>query len=156
MTDGVDSKRRSAMKARFRGRDTVPEVAVRRVAHRMGIRSPLYGNGPLDTSVVPFPLACNRLLNPDTSDDGPNSGRLRSRGANLSGTAVRRPRLADDGGSGGASVGRSCGGVRYRPNVRGIQIYRKSRRAGIQTRHTAALQGPMNRCSRLLGTRPTI
>jgi DNA mismatch endonuclease (patch repair protein) len=38
MTDIVDSKQRSAMMARIRGRDTTPELAVRRIAHRMGLR----------------------------------------------------------------------------------------------------------------------
>ena len=38
MTDIVDSKRRSEMMAGIRGRDTAPELAVRRIAHRMGLR----------------------------------------------------------------------------------------------------------------------
>ena len=42
MTDIVDSKRRSAMMARIRGRDTAPELAVRRIAHRMGLRFRLH------------------------------------------------------------------------------------------------------------------
>ena len=42
MTDIVDSKRRSALMARIRGRDTAPELAVRRIAHRMGLRFRLH------------------------------------------------------------------------------------------------------------------
>ena len=42
MTDIVDSKRRSALMARIRGRDTTPELAVRRIAHRMGLRFRLH------------------------------------------------------------------------------------------------------------------
>ena len=42
MTDIVDSKRRSAMMARIRDRDTTPELAVRRIAHRMGLRFRLH------------------------------------------------------------------------------------------------------------------
>lgn len=42
MTDIVDSERRSAMMARIRGRDTAPELAVRRIAHRMGLRFRLH------------------------------------------------------------------------------------------------------------------
>lgn len=42
MTDIVDTKRRSEMMARIRGRDTAPELAVRRVAHRMGLRFRLH------------------------------------------------------------------------------------------------------------------
>ena len=38
MTDIVDSKRRSEFMAGIRGRDTAPELAVRRIAHRMGLR----------------------------------------------------------------------------------------------------------------------
>ena len=38
MTDIVDSKRRSELMAGIRGRDTAPELAVRRIAHRMGLR----------------------------------------------------------------------------------------------------------------------
>ena len=42
MTDIVDSKRRSAIMARIRGHDTAPEIAVRRIAHRMGLRFRLH------------------------------------------------------------------------------------------------------------------
>ena len=44
MTDIVDSKRRSELMANIRGRDTTPELAVRRIAHRMGLRFRLYRN----------------------------------------------------------------------------------------------------------------
>ena len=42
MTDIVDTKCRSEMMARIRGRDTAPELAVRRIAHRMGLRFRLH------------------------------------------------------------------------------------------------------------------
>ena len=42
MTDIVDSKRRSELMAGIRGRDTAPELAVRRMAHRMGLRFRLH------------------------------------------------------------------------------------------------------------------
>ena len=42
MTDIVDSRRRSAMTSRIRGRDTGPEVVVRRIAHRLGFRFRLH------------------------------------------------------------------------------------------------------------------
>ena len=42
MIDIVDSKRRSEIMARIRGRDTAPELAVRRIAHRMGLRFRLH------------------------------------------------------------------------------------------------------------------
>ena len=42
MTDIVDSKRRSEMMAGIRGHDTAPELAVRRIAHRMGLRFRLH------------------------------------------------------------------------------------------------------------------
>lgn len=42
MTDIMDSSSRSALMARIRSRDTAPELAVRRVAHRMGLRFRLY------------------------------------------------------------------------------------------------------------------
>ncbi|MCY4054439.1 MAG: DNA mismatch endonuclease Vsr [Cyanobacteria bacterium MAG CAR4_bin_6] len=38
MTDIVNTKRRSELMAGIRGRDTAPELAVRRIAHRMGLR----------------------------------------------------------------------------------------------------------------------
>ncbi|MDE0111068.1 MAG: DNA mismatch endonuclease Vsr [Albidovulum sp.] len=38
MTDIVDTQRRSELMAGIRGRDTAPEIAVRRIAHRMGLR----------------------------------------------------------------------------------------------------------------------
>ena len=42
MTDIVDSGRRSEMMSRIRGRDTVPEIVVRRIAHGLGFRFRLY------------------------------------------------------------------------------------------------------------------
>ena len=42
MTDFLDRKRRSEVMARIRGRDTVPELAVRRIAHGMGLRFRLH------------------------------------------------------------------------------------------------------------------
>lgn len=42
MTDIVDRKRRSEMMASVRGRDTAPELAVRRIAHGMGLRFRLH------------------------------------------------------------------------------------------------------------------
>ena len=42
MTDIVDSKRRSELMAGIRGRDTAPELAVRRLAHNMGMRFRLH------------------------------------------------------------------------------------------------------------------
>ena len=44
MTDIVDSQRRSELMAGVRGRDTAPELAVRRIAHRMGLRFRLHRN----------------------------------------------------------------------------------------------------------------
>ena len=38
MTDIVDSQKRSEMMSRIRGRDTKPEIIVRRIAHRLGFR----------------------------------------------------------------------------------------------------------------------
>ena len=42
MTDIVDTKRRSEMMARIKGRDTAPERKVRSIAHRMGLRFRLH------------------------------------------------------------------------------------------------------------------
>ncbi len=42
MTDIVDSRRRSELMAGIRSRDTAPEIAVRRIAHRMGLRFRLH------------------------------------------------------------------------------------------------------------------
>ena len=42
MTDIVDSKRRSELMAGIRRHDTAPELAVRRIAHRMGLRFRLH------------------------------------------------------------------------------------------------------------------
>ena len=42
MMDIVDPRKRSEMMSRIKGRDTVPEVVVRRVAHRLGFRFRLY------------------------------------------------------------------------------------------------------------------
>lgn len=40
--DIVDSQRRSEMMARIKGRDTTPEIVVRRIAHGLGFRFRLY------------------------------------------------------------------------------------------------------------------
>ena len=42
MIDIVDTKRRSEMMASVRSRNTAPELAVRRIAHRMGLRFRLH------------------------------------------------------------------------------------------------------------------
>ncbi len=42
MTHIVDSRRRSEMMARIRGRDTAPELTVRRIAHELGFRFRLH------------------------------------------------------------------------------------------------------------------
>ena len=42
MADIVDSKRRSRIMSRIRGRDTTPELVVRRMAHRLGFRFRLH------------------------------------------------------------------------------------------------------------------
>ena len=42
MTDIVDTKTRSQMMANVRGHNTAPEMAVRRIAHRMGLRFRLH------------------------------------------------------------------------------------------------------------------
>ena len=42
MTDIVDAKRRSELMAGIRDRNTLPELAVRRIAHRMGLRFRLH------------------------------------------------------------------------------------------------------------------
>lgn len=42
MTDIVDIKRRSELMSGIKGRDTVPERRVRRIAHRMGLRFRLH------------------------------------------------------------------------------------------------------------------
>lgn len=42
MTDIVDSKQRSVLMAGIRSRNTAPELAVRRIAHRMGLRFRLH------------------------------------------------------------------------------------------------------------------
>ena len=40
--DIVDGRKRSEMMSRIQGRDTVPEIVVRRIAHRLGFRFRLY------------------------------------------------------------------------------------------------------------------
>ena len=42
MTDIMDRKRRSELMAAIRTRDTAPELVVRRIAHRMGLRFRLH------------------------------------------------------------------------------------------------------------------
>ena len=47
MTNIVDSRRRSELMAGIRGRDTAPDITIRRVAHRMDLRFRLHRIGPL-------------------------------------------------------------------------------------------------------------
>ncbi|MCY3825742.1 MAG: DNA mismatch endonuclease Vsr [Nitrospinae bacterium] len=42
MTDIVDKQRRSKMMSKIRGRNTVPELVVRRIAHKLGLRFRLH------------------------------------------------------------------------------------------------------------------
>ena len=42
MADIVDSRKRSEMMSGIQGRDTAPEIIVRRIAHRLGFRFRLY------------------------------------------------------------------------------------------------------------------
>ena len=42
MADIVNSRRRSEMMSGIKGRDTAPEIVVRRTAHRLGFRFRLY------------------------------------------------------------------------------------------------------------------
>ncbi len=42
MADIVDSRKRSEMMSGIQGRDTAPEILVRRIAHRLGFRFRLY------------------------------------------------------------------------------------------------------------------
>ena len=77
MTDIVDSRRRSAMMARIRGRDSSSELAVRCNARWLDRRFRLHSKNPLETPVLPSGLAHYRLVQSKTSDSGPNSG-LRS------------------------------------------------------------------------------
>jgi len=58
MTDIIDSKRRSALMAGIRGRDTAPEVAVRRIAHRMGMRFHLHRKDLPGRPDLVFPKHC--------------------------------------------------------------------------------------------------
>ena len=58
MTDIVDSKRRSELMARIRGRDTAPEIAVRRIAHRMGLRFRLHRKDLPGRPDLVFPKHC--------------------------------------------------------------------------------------------------
>lgn len=53
--DTVSSERRSAMMSRIRGRDTKPEMAVRREAHRLGFRFRLHRRDLPGTPDLVFP-----------------------------------------------------------------------------------------------------
>ena len=55
MVDIVSKKRRSENMARIRSRDTGPELAVRRAAHRMGFRFRLYRKDLPGTPDLTFP-----------------------------------------------------------------------------------------------------
>ena len=114
MTDIIDSKRRSALMAGIRGRDTAPEVGVRRIAHRMGMRFRLHrknlpGRPDLVIPETPSGRVCPRMLLastrgmparfhpqvPDRILDGKVRGQCRPRrapGSGLEGTRMAGPR----------------------------------------------------------------
>ena len=58
VTDIVDKRRRSELMAGIRGRDTAPERAVRRVAHRMGLRFRLHRKDLPGCPDLVFPRHC--------------------------------------------------------------------------------------------------
>ena len=53
--DRIDPERRSANMARVRGKDTGPEMRVRRIAHRMGLRFRLHRKDLPGTPDLVFP-----------------------------------------------------------------------------------------------------
>lgn len=55
MTDHLDSASRSALMSRIRGKHTQPELAVRRMAHRMGLRFRLHRKDLPGTPDLVFP-----------------------------------------------------------------------------------------------------
>ena len=55
MTDIVDVQRRSELMAGIRGKDTSPELAVRRIAHGMGLRFRLHNKNLPGRPDVVFP-----------------------------------------------------------------------------------------------------
>ena len=55
MTDIVDSRTRSEMMSRVRGRDTGPELVIRRIAHRLGFRFRLHCKHLPGTPDIVFP-----------------------------------------------------------------------------------------------------
>jgi DNA mismatch endonuclease, patch repair protein len=55
MTDIVDPKRRSEIMSRIGPRDTAPEMAVRRIAHRLGYRFRLHVRALPGTPDIVFP-----------------------------------------------------------------------------------------------------
>ena len=55
MTDIVDSDKRSEIMSRIRGRDTKPELIVRRIAHRLGYRFRLHRRDLPGSPDIVFP-----------------------------------------------------------------------------------------------------
>lgn len=55
MTDTVNVKKRSEIMARIRGRDTQPELVVRRIAHRLGFRFRLHRKDLPGSPDIVFP-----------------------------------------------------------------------------------------------------
>ena len=55
MTDTVSSGKRSEIMSRIRGRDTKPELIVRRIAHRLGFRFRLHRKDLPGTPDIVFP-----------------------------------------------------------------------------------------------------
>ena len=74
MTDIVDSKRRSELMARIRGRNTAPELAARCIAHRMGLRFQLRRKDLPGRSVMEF--SNPGIVIPPTRPTGPLAAQL--------------------------------------------------------------------------------
>lgn len=62
MTDRMSAEQRSSLMARIRGRDTTPEVAVRRLAHNLGYRFRLHRRDLPGTPDLMFPRLKKAVL----------------------------------------------------------------------------------------------
>ena len=141
MTDIVDSKRRSKMMAGIRGRDTAPELAVRRIAHRMGLRFRLHRKDLPGRPDLAFPkhrLTCHRLPDADERNNRQDDS-LPPHGANVAGVIVPKP--CHDDGSSAVIFPRWVILRKHRsyPDVRGMTLYGGSLSASMRHRNTMTI-----------------
>jgi len=133
----MDHKRRSDLMAGIRSRDTAPELKVRRIAHRMGLRFRLHHKVFRDIPDTVFPelrLDHDHLPRADECNERKDDS-LPPHGAIATGMAIPPLRQADGGVFRVISRWVILPEHRFHPDVRRVTVCRRPQCASIQVRN---------------------